>query len=123
MKHKKEGKILSREPNQRRALFNSLIASLIISEKITTTTAKAKAIKPKVDKIITKVKKAGDDSQKRVSVIRDLRRNLNEESVKKISGEFIKKFDSRNSGYTRIIKLPNRKSDGAEVSVIELVQD
>jgi len=123
MKHKKEGKKLGREPKQRRALFNGLIANLIISEKITTTQAKAKSIKPKMDKIITKIKKAGDDAQKKVSVIRDLRRNLNEGAVTKISGDFIKKFESRNSGYTRIIKLPNRKSDSAEVAVIELVQD
>lgn len=121
MKHKKEGKILGREPKQRKALFNSLIANLIISEKITTTEAKAKAIKPKVDKIITKVKKAGDDSQKKVSVIRDLRKDLNKESVNKISGDFIKKFDGRNSGYTRVIKLPNRKSDNSSMAVIEFV--
>jgi large subunit ribosomal protein L17 len=123
MRNKKEGKKLGREPKQRRALFNGLIANLIISEKMTTTQAKAKAIKPKIDKIITKVKKAGDDTQKKVSVIRDLRRNLNEEAVTKISGDFIKKFSSRDSGYSRIIKLPNRKSDSAEIAVIELIQD
>lgn len=123
MNHKKEGRKLGREPKQRKALFNGLIANLIINEKITTTEAKAKSIKPKVDKIITKVKRVGDDTQKKVSVIRDLRKDLNAESVKKISSDFIKKFNSRNSGYTRIIKLPNRKSDGAEMAVIELVQD
>lgn len=121
MNHKKEGKKLGREPKQRRALFNSLIASLIISEKITTTQAKAKAIKPKIEKIITKVKKAGDDSQKKVSVIRDLRKNLNEESVAKVAGGFVKKFEGRDGGYTRIIKLPKRKSDSAEMAVIEFV--
>lgn len=121
MRHKKEGRKLGREPKQRKALFNGLLANLIISEKIVTTEAKAKSIKPKMDKIITKVKKAGEDKIKRISVIRDLRKDLNAGSVEKLSGDFIKKFDGRNSGYTRIIKLPNRKSDSAEMVVIEFV--
>jgi len=121
MNNKKEGIKLGREPNQRRALFNSLIANLIMNEKIVTTQAKAKSIKPKIDKIITKVKKAGDDTQKKIAVIRNLRKNLNKEAVTKLSGDFIKKFDARNSGYTRVIKLPNRKSDSAEMSIIEFV--
>jgi|AntRauTorckE6833_2_1112554.scaffolds.fasta_scaffold35776_2 large subunit ribosomal protein L17 len=121
MNNKKEGRKLGREPKQRAALFNGLIASLIINEKIETTEAKAKSIKPKMDKIITKVKKAQGDDQKKVSVIRALRRDLNEESVSKISGEFIENFSKRDSGYTRIIKLPRRKSDSAKMAVIEFV--
>lgn len=121
MRHKKKGKQLGRKPKQRRALFNGLVANLIISEKITTTQAKAKSIKSKIDKVITKVKKADGDSRKKVMVIRDLKRNLNNEAVMKISGEFIKKFDDRNSGYTRIIRLPDRKSDGSKMAVIEFV--
>ncbi|MDD3498153.1 MAG: 50S ribosomal protein L17 [Candidatus Moranbacteria bacterium] len=121
MRHKKEGKKLSREPRQRRALASGLISNLILKERIITTQAKAKYIKPRVDKFITKIKKAGTDDQKKVAAIRDLRKSLNEESVKKISGDFINKFEGRSSGYTRIIKLPGRKSDGAEMAVIEFV--
>ena len=62
---------MGRERAQRKALLNGLIANLVLSEKIETTEAKAKEIKPLMDKIITKVKKAGADAQKKVSVIRD----------------------------------------------------
>lgn len=121
MKHIVKGRKLGREKAQREALVYGLIANLVLHEKIITTEAKAKEIKPVMDKIITKVKKAGDDSQKKVSMIRDLRKDLNAISVKKLSGEFIKKFEGRNSGYTRIIKLLDRKSDSAKMAVIEFV--
>jgi large subunit ribosomal protein L17 len=121
MRHLIKGRKLGREKAQREALVNGLIANLVLSEKIVTTEAKAKEIKPVMDKIITKIKKAGDDAQKKVSTIRDLRKDLNSDCVKKLSGEFIKKFDGRNSGYTRIIKLSERKSDSAKMAVIEFV--
>lgn len=121
MRHLVKGRKLGREKAQREALIYGLIANLVVSEKIVTTEAKAKEIKPLVDKIITKIKKAGDDKQKKVSVIRDLRKDLNGDSVKKLSGEFFKKFEGRNSGYTRIVKLAERKSDSAKMAVIEFV--
>jgi len=121
MKHLVKGRTLGRERAQRKALLNGLIANLVLSEKIETTEAKAKEIKPLMDKIITKVKKAGKDAQKKVSVIRDLKKDLNSECVAKLSGDFVKKFDGRNSGYTRIIKLADRKSDSAKMAVIEFV--
>ncbi len=121
MRNRKKGRQLSRVRSQRKALIGGLVSNLIINEKIVTTEAKAKEIKPVVDKIITKIKKTENDSIKKVSVIRDLIRKLNKDAVKKISGDFSKKFEKRNSGYTRIIKLPNRKSDDAKMSVIEFV--
>jgi ribosomal protein L17 len=63
----------------------------------------------------------GADKQKRIATVRDLRKNLNVASVKKISGDFLKKFEERNSGYSRIIKLAQRKSDSAKMAVIEFV--
>lgn len=121
MRHLVKGRTLGREKAQREALVYGLVANLILSEKITTTEAKAKEIKPLMDKIITKIKKAGEDSQKKVSVIRDLRKKLNADSVEKITGEFLKKFNDRNSGYTRVVKLADRKSDSAKMAVIEFV--
>lgn len=121
MRHLVKGRKLGREKAQREALVNGLIANLVLSEKIVTTEAKAKEIKPLMDKIITKVKKVGDDSQKKVSTIRDLKKDLNNDCVEKLFGDFIKKFDGRNSGYTRIIKLSDRKSDSAKMAVIEFV--
>lgn len=92
-----------------------------MKEKITTTEAKAKEIKPMVDKIITKIKKISKDETKKVAVLRDLRKELPLIAVKKLSGEFSAKFSARTSGYTRIIKMGQRKSDGAEMAVIEFV--
>jgi large subunit ribosomal protein L17 len=92
-----------------------------MKEKITTTEAKAKEIKPMMDKIITKVKKISNDETKKVAVLRDLRKGLPLVAVKKISGEFSVKFAQRSSGYTRILKIAQRKSDGAKMAVIEFV--
>ncbi|KKP67562.1 MAG: 50S ribosomal protein L17 [Candidatus Moranbacteria bacterium GW2011_GWE1_35_17] len=121
MRHLVKGRTLGREKAQREALIHGLIANLVLSEKIVTTEAKAKEIKPVMDKIITKIKKAKDDKQKKISVVRDLRKDLNVDCVTKLSGDFFKKFDGRNSGYTRIIKLTDRKSDSAKMAVIEFV--
>lgn len=121
MRHLVKGRTLGREKAQREALISGLIANLVLNEKIVTTEAKAKEIKPVMDKIITKVKKAGADAQKRVSVIRNLKKDLNDQCVEKLLSDFFKKFDGRNSGYTRIVKLVNRKSDSAKMAVIEFV--
>ena len=112
---------MSRVRNQRKALISGLVSSLILNEKITTTEAKAKEIKPVVDKVITKAKKAQSQPERKVAIIRDLRKSLNKEAVGKLSGDFLKKFSERNSGYTRIVKLPNRKSDDAKMAIIEFV--
>ncbi|EKE25252.1 MAG: hypothetical protein ACD_5C00233G0002 [uncultured bacterium] len=103
------------------ALLKTLIGSFIIKEKITTTEAKAKEIKPMVDKLITKVKKITKDETKKVAILRDLRKELPLVAVKKLSGEFSVKFSERSSGFTRIMKMGRRKSDGAEMAVIEFV--
>lgn len=116
-----KGRKLGREKAQREALLSGLVANLVLNEKITTTEAKAKELKPLMDKIITKVKKIAGDSQKKVSVIRELKKDLNDACVTKLTGDFVKKFDVRTSGYTRIIKIADRKSDSAKMAVIEFV--
>jgi large subunit ribosomal protein L17 len=119
MNHQKSGRKFSRIRKQRRALVKSLVESLIIKEKMTTTEAKAKELKGIVDKIINKAKKI-DDANK-VSVMRNLRKKLSVVSVKKLSGELIKRFEGRKSGYTRVSKLGRRKGDSAKMAVIEFV--
>jgi large subunit ribosomal protein L17 len=121
MNHLAKGRKFSRVKKQRTALLKTLLGSLIMKEKITTTEAKAKEIKPMIDKIITKVKKISKDETKKVTVIRELRKELPLMAVKKLSGEFSAKFSPRTSGYTRIIKIMQRKSDGAKLAVIEFV--
>jgi len=120
MKHLKKGRKLGRVKNQRTALFKTLLGSLIMREKIQTTEAKAKEIKGKADKIINTAKKTKTESKK-ISAIRKLKKELPGLAVQKITGEFLSKFSERTSGYTRIIKLNPRKSDGARIAIIEFV--
>lgn len=120
MQHQKKGRKLGRVKNQREAMFRTLLGSLIMAEKIETTEAKAKEIKSMIDRIISKAKQTQDNSKK-VSVTRDLRNRIPAQAVKKITGEFLNKFSARNSGYTRIVKLGQRKSDSARVAIIEFV--
>jgi len=119
MNHQKSGRKFSRIRKQRKALIKSLVESLIIKEKMTTTEAKAKELKGIVDKIINKAKKIDDASK--VAVMRDLRKKLSVVVVKKLSGDFIKRFEGRKSGYTRVSKLGRRKGDSAKMAVIEFV--
>lgn len=121
MRHQKHGRKLGRVKSQRVALFRTMLGSLIMKEKITTTEAKAKELKNKIDRIIGKAKKMKDENKK-LAIIRDIRKDIPLMAVKKLSeADFIKKFAKRNSGYVRIIKLAPRKTDGAKMAVIEFV--
>lgn len=120
MKHCRKEKEFHRERNQRRALFKTMLGSLIMREKIKTTAAKAKELKNRIDRIINNAKKAQDE-KKKVAVIRNLKIYIPDIAVKKITGEFLKRFLNRKSGYSRVIKTGARKSDGAEMAIIEFV--
>jgi len=120
MRHLKKGRKLGRVKNQRKALFKTLLGSLVIREKIETTEAKAKEAKSKIDRVINLAKKGESDSRK-VLVRRELKKVLPEKAAKKLSGDFLNKFSGRNSGYARVIKLNPRKSDGAKMAIIEFV--
>jgi len=120
MKHLQKGRKLGRVRSQRTALFRTLLGSLIMQEKITTTEAKAKEAKAMIDKLINKAKLTKDEV-KRVAVLRDMRTMIPLMAVKKLTGEFLDKFSKRGSGYTRIIKLAPRKGDAAKIAVIEFV--
>lgn len=121
MRHQQNRRKFGRKKNQRKALFMTMLGSLIMREKIETTEAKAKELKSKIDRIINKAKKVQDKNSK-VTVIRELKNSIPMMAVSKITEEdFIKKVSGRNSGYARVIKLPRRKGDGARMAVIELV--
>jgi|WetSurMetagenome_2_1015567.scaffolds.fasta_scaffold1492688_1 large subunit ribosomal protein L17 len=120
MRHLKSGRKLGRIRKQRRALFKTMLGSLVMNEKIRTTEAKAKEIKVKIDPIINKAKKAQDEKSK-ITVTRGLERYLPKIAIGKLKGDFIKKFEKRNSGYTRVIKLERRKGDGSKMAVVEFV--
>ena len=106
---------LSRKRDQRKALLKSLATALILKEKIKTTEAKAKEVSPFVEKFITKAKK-GDLSSKRF-----ISSFFAPAVVKKLADEIGPRYKERQGGYTRIIKLGQRKLDGAKMAIIELV--
>ena len=117
MRHRRIGKTLDRRSDARRALLRGLATSVILYEHVNTTLAKAKAVKPFVEKLITKGK------VKTLAARRELMKTLNTESaVNKILEEIGPRYISRPGGYTRIIKLGTRKGDGAEVAHIQLVK-
>jgi large subunit ribosomal protein L17 len=120
MRHQNKGRELGRERNQRKALFRTMLGSLIMREKIETTEAKAKELKGKIDRLINKAKK-GKDPERKLAIIRDLKKYIPAMAMKKLTGEFLDKFEKRSSGYTRIIKLAPRKSDSARIAIIEFV--
>lgn len=121
MKHKKTGRQLSRTRNQRTALMRTLLGSLILHERITTTEAKAKELKDNIDQVVKKAKVARTEKEKEVAILRDLRKYIPKVAMEKLVGEFGVRFDGRTSGFTRITKLEARKSDSARMAVIEFV--
>lgn len=121
MKHRHAGRVLSRGRNQRRALLKTLLGSLVLHESITTTQAKAKEVKLFIDQIVNKAKVARKDVSRRVAMIRELQNEIPVVAVKKLLSDFGTRFDARQSGYTRVVKLDQRKSDSAEMAIIEFV--
>jgi len=116
MKKRKKGRKLNRESSQRKALLRSLARELFLRGKIKTTLAKAKEVSVFAQKQITKGK-AANLSSKRL-----LARNFSKDIVKKITDEIAPSYKERMGGYTRVIKLGRRKSDGAKMAIIELVK-
>lgn len=120
MRHLKKGRKLGRVSSQRKALFRTMLGSLIMREKIKTTEAKAKEVKSKIDRIINKAKKA-EIKKDKVTIIRELKKYIPDAASTKLTGEFLSKFNDKSSGYATIVKLPRRKGDGARLAIVEFV--
>jgi large subunit ribosomal protein L17 len=116
MRHGKKINHLGRTASHRSALLSNMASSLIESKRITTTVAKAKALKKYVEPLITKSK--NDSTHSRRVVFSYLQ---NKESVKTLFGDVAGKIGTRPGGYTRIIKLGKRQGDNAEMCIMELV--
>jgi large subunit ribosomal protein L17 len=116
MRHKVDGYKLGRNIAARNSLLRGLVTSVIEHERITTTTAKAKAAKPLVDNMITLAKR--DTLHSRRQAASFLRTPA---SVKKLFEILGARFGQRNGGYTRIVKVGWRKGDGGETAILELV--
>ncbi len=106
---------LSRKRDQRQALIKGLAANLILKNKIKTTEAKAKEVRPFVERLVTKNRKAD------LNGARYAARFLPKSAVKKLISEVGPKYADRNGGYTRIIKLGQRVGDSARMAIIEFV--
>jgi large subunit ribosomal protein L17 len=116
MKHHSKIRKLGRTKNVRKALIRSLAEALIVNGKIKTTEAKAKELRPFIEKLVTKGKQ-GDLASRRTAISRLIGVDL----VKKLFEEIAPKFADRNGGYTRVIKLPARGGDGSKMAIIEFV--
>ena len=116
MRHNKKFNHLGRTADHRKAMLANLAISLIMHKRITTTLAKAKALKKYVEPLITRSK--NDTTTSRRVVFRYLQ---NKYAVKALFGEVAEKVANRPGGYTRVIKLGTRQGDASEIAFIELV--
>jgi len=125
MRHQVAGKKLNRNSGNRKALRSTLIKQLFTHDKIKTTRAKAQAVRSEAEKLITVAKNSskGSDIDK-VNARRYVAAKLNNaDVVKRLFDNIAPRFEDRNGGYTRMIKLGPRKGDVAEMVLLELVED
>ncbi len=115
MKHHRPARKLGRTRNQRAALLRSLMLSLVVHGKITTTLAKAKEVRPHAEKLVSKAKLGTLASRRAASVL------IGIPASKKLFDVLAPQFKDRAGGYTRIVKMPPRLSDNAEMALIEFV--
>ena len=116
MRHRVAGRKLQRTSSHRAALFRNMAAALIKHEQITTTLAKAKELRPYVEKLITLAKKGGLSNRRLAHA-----RLLDDAQLAKLFDVLATRYADRNGGYTRVIKAGIRASDAAPIAVIELV--
>jgi large subunit ribosomal protein L17 len=117
MRHQKAGRKFGRNPAQRKALFRQLAISMILHERITTTEAKAKSIRPIVEKLVTI---AREDSQAhRKLIMSKIDHSL---ATAKLFEVIAPRYESTPGGYTRISKLGPRHGDAAPMALIEFVE-
>lgn len=122
MRHRVAGRTLGRDAAHRKALFRNLIKELYKHERITTTEAKARAVRGDAEKLITKAKRGLADGGNRVHAQRQLVAYLNDKTLaKKVFDELAPRYADRNGGYTRMIKIGKRQGDAADIVILELV--
>jgi large subunit ribosomal protein L17 len=118
MGHRDKVKKLGRTKSHREAMLYNMAMSLFEHRTIRTTDAKAKALRPVVDRLIATAKKGTLASKKQVA------RTVHKKPVfKKLFDEIVPQFDNRTSGFTRVVKLGVRRGDGAPMSVVELLTE
>ena len=116
MRHKSGGRKLQRTGAHRIAMFRNMSASLIKHEQITTTVAKAKELRPYVEKLVTLAKRGGLANRRLAKS-----RLMDDTQLAKLFDVLAERYKDRNGGYTRIIKAGIRASDAAPIAIIEFV--
>jgi large subunit ribosomal protein L17 len=116
MRHRRAGRKLGRTSSHRKALLRNLVTEFLDKERVITTVPKAKELRPFAEKIITLGKRETLHARRQaLGIVR--RRSV----VQKVFETIAPRFADRNGGYTRIIRLGNRKGDAAEIAIIELL--
>ena len=118
MRHKMGQRKLNRTGSHRIAMLRNMAASLIKHEQITTGVAKAKELRPYVEKLITLAKKGGLSNRRLAQS-----RLMDDAQLAKLFDVLATRYADRNGGYTRIMKLGNRKGDNAPIVIMELVTE
>jgi len=116
MRHRNAHRKLSRNTSHRRALLRNLVTDLLDHGRVMTTLPKAKEIRPLAEKMITLGKRDNLHARRQV-----LSYVMRETTAKKVFDTLAPRYADRKGGYSRIIKLGNRKGDGAETAIIELL--
>lgn len=116
MRHRVAGRKLQRTSAHRAAMFRNMAAALIKHEQITTTTAKAKELRPYVEKLVTLAKKGGLSNRRLAHA-----RLMDDAQLVKLFDVIAPRYADRNGGYTRVIKAGIRASDASPMAVIEFI--
>ena len=119
MRHLKKGRKLNRSASHRKALMSNMACSLIKHKHITTTLQKAKEVQKYVERLVTYAKK--NNVHGRRLILRKVKGSYKKEIANTLIHEIAPNYENRSGGYTRIIKLGNRKNDDAKVSILEFV--
>ncbi len=117
MRHRKKGRKLSRTASHKKATMRNMATSLFRHERIETTTAKAKELRPYAERLITLARR-GDVHARRLAASKIQDREV----LGKLFDDIAPRYAERPGGYTRVLKLGTRKGDAAEMSLIELVR-
>lgn len=116
MRHLKKGRKFGRKKNQRKSLLRNLLFELVMHERIATTAAKAKAIAPLAEKLITRAKTDNITARRLIS------KRLPKRALEKLFKVIAPRLTARQGGYTRILKLGRRQSDSSRQAIIEIVK-
>jgi len=119
MRHLKKGRKLNRTSSHRAALMSNLASSLVIHKQITTTQPKAKELRRFAERLITYAKKNSVHGRRLIQ--KRIKGSLNKKIANILIHDLAPNYTDRNGGYTRIVKLDNRKNDNAKMCIIEFV--